>query len=176
MIFWSREAYDISKKITANNELASDLVSHVFLILHHLNISEEELPRTFAKFAYNQWTWKQSQFNRQYQRGITNVELPDSFTGKTDEEDFTEYQDMLIQFLEAAPIDDSDMFCKEIAKMHMYGMTYRDIRNETDQSLQIIHQAIKQFKHDLYNYYNHTVLHRTGQSTDDIQPSRLETI
>jgi hypothetical protein len=175
-MFWSKEAYEISKKITANNELHVDLVSHVFLLLHQLNISQDELPRTFAKFAYNQWNWKQSEFNRQYQRGIINVQLPDCFTGKSDDQDFTEHEDLLIQFLEAAPIDDSDMFCKEIAKMHMYGMTYRDIRNETDLSLQIIHQAIKQFKNDLYNYYNHTVLNRNIESTHDIQSSRLEAI
>jgi uncharacterized protein YerC len=171
-MFWSREAYEISKKITSNNELHVDLVSHVFLILHHLNISEEDLPRTFAKFAYNQWTWKQSQFNRQYQRGIVNVELPESFTGKTDDENFSEYEDLLIQFLEINPVDDSQMFCKEIARMHLYGMTYRDIRNETDLSLQIIHQAIKQFKNDLYDYYHHSLLNRTGQSSDDIKPAR----
>ena len=169
-MFWSREAYEISKKITANNELHVDLVSHVFLLLHQLNISEDELPRTFAKFAYNQWTWQQSEFNRMYQRGITNVELPDSFTSKSDE-DFSEYEDLLIQYIEMAPKDDNELFCKEIAKMHLYGMTYRDIRNETDLSLQTIHQAIKQFKYDLYNFYNHTAVNRTGKSVDDVQPA-----
>lgn len=175
-MFWSREAYEISKKITSNNELHVDLVSHVFLLLHQLNIPAEDLPRTFSKFAFNQWNWKQSEFNRQYQRGIINVELPDCFTGKTDEEDFSEHEDLLIQFLEMEPKDDNELFCKEIAKMHLYGMTYRDIRNETNISLQIIHQAIKQFKYDLYNHYNHTVLHRPGQSTHDIQSPRCETV
>ena len=169
-MFWSREAYEISKKITGNNELHVDLVSHVFLLLHQLNISDDELPRTFAKFAYNQWTWQQSEFNRMYQRGIINIELPDSFTSK-DAEDFSEYEDLLIQYIEMAPKDDNDLFCKEIAKMHLYGMTYRDIRNETDLSLQTIHQAIKQFKYDLYNFYNHTGINRTGKSVDDVQPA-----
>ena len=169
-MFWSREAYEISKKITGNNELHVDLVSHVFLLLHQLNISDEELPRTFAKFAYNQWKWQQSEFNRMYQRGITNIELPDSFSSKPDE-DFSEYEDMLIQFIEMAPKDDNELFCKEIAKMHLYGMTYRDIRNETDLSLQVIHQAIKQFKHDLYSHYHHTLLHRNSKSIDDLQPA-----
>jgi hypothetical protein len=175
-MFWSREAYDISKKITANSELSSDLVSHVFLILHHLNIPEEDLPRTFAKFAYNQWNWRQSQFNRQYQRGIISIELPDSFAGKSTEENSNEYEDLLIQFLEITPEDDSQMFCKEIARMHLYGMTYRDIKAETDLSLQIIHQAIKQFKNDLYSYYHHSMLDRTGESTNDVQHARSETI
>jgi hypothetical protein len=169
-MFWSREAYEISKKITSNNELHVDLVSHVFLLLHQLNISEDELPRTFAKFAYNQWTWQQSEFNRMYQRGIINIELPDSFTSKSDE-DFSEYEDLLIQYIEMAPKDDNELFCKEIAKMHLYGMTYRDIRNETDLSLQTIHQAIKQFKHDLYYFYNHTAINWTGKSLDDVQPA-----
>lgn len=169
-MFWSREAYEISKKITGNNELHVDLVSHVFLLLHQLNISDDELPRTFAKFAYNQWTWQQSEFNRMYQRGIINIELPDSFTSK-DAEDFSEYEDLLIQYIEMAPKDDNDLFCKEIAKMHLYGMTYRDIRNETDLSLQTIYQAIKQFKYDLYYFYNHTDLNRTGKSVDDVQPA-----
>lgn len=169
-MFWSREAYEISKKITANNELHVDLVSHVFLLLHQLNIPEQDLARTFAKFAYNQWTWQQSEFNRMYQRGITNVELPDSFTGKQDE-DFSEYEELLIQYIEMPPKDDNELFCKEIAKMHLYGMTYRDIRNETDLSLQTIHQAIKQFKYDLYSHYNNSMLNRHSKSVDDVQPA-----
>ena len=169
-MFWSKEAYDITKKITRNNELSVDLVSHVYLLLHQLDIPADELPKTFTKFAFNQWNWKQSEFNRQYQRGIINHELPECFI-KTDEEDFSEYEDMLITFLEKPPKDDTDLFCKEIAKMHLYGMTYRDIRNETDLSLQVIHQAIKQFKYDLYAYYHHAVLHRNSQSADDLQPA-----
>jgi uncharacterized protein YerC len=40
----------------------------------------------------------------------------------------------------------------EITKMHLMGMTYREIRNETGISLDTIHLAIKQFKHDLSDY------------------------
>jgi hypothetical protein len=172
-MFWSKEAYDITKKITRNNELHVDLVSHVYLLLHQLDIPADELPKTFSKFAFNQWNWKQSEFNRQYQRGIINHELPDCFS-TSDQEDFSEHEDMLIRFLEKPPADDTDLFCKEIAKMHLYGMTYRDIRNDTDLSLQVIHQAIKQFKYDLYNHYHHTVLNRTSQSTNDFQSTKLQ--
>jgi hypothetical protein len=145
----------------------------VYLLLHQLDIPADELPKTFSKFAFNQWNWKQSEFNRQYQRGIINHELPDCFT-TSDQEDFSEHEDMLIRFLEKPPADDTDLFCKEIAKMHLYGMTYRDIRNDTDLSLQVIHQAIKQFKYDLYNHYHHTVLNRTSPGTNDIQSTRLQ--
>lgn len=175
-MFWSKEAYEISKKITSNNELHVDLVSHVFLLLHQLNIKEEELPKTFAKFAYNQWTWTNSQFNILYNRRRLTAEIPEYLVNKERQEEENEYISMLIDFIEMAPKDDNDLFCKEIAKMHLYGMTYRDIRNETNISLQIIHQAIKQFKNDLYTHYNNTVLHRDSQSTHDIQSARLETV
>lgn len=170
-MFWSREAYEISKKITCNNELHVDLVSHVFLLLHQLDISEEELPRTFAKFAYNQWTWTNSQFNILYNRRRLAAEIPEYLVNKEGQEEENEYTSMLIDFIEMPPKDDNELFCKEIAKMHLYGMTYRDIRDETGLSLQNIHQAIKQFKYDLYDFYNHAAFNRHSKSVDDVQPA-----
>ena len=36
--------------------------------------------------------------------------------------------------------------------MHLYGMTYREIKENTGLGLDTIHKTIKKFKYDLYNY------------------------
>jgi hypothetical protein len=50
--------------------------------------------------------------------------------------------------------------------MHLYGMTYRDIKAETNLPLRVIHGAIKQFKNDLYSI--HTGEPRDIKSNDDL--------
>jgi hypothetical protein len=45
-----------------------------------------------------------------------------------------------------------DPFIKEITKMHLCGMTFRDIKELTGISLDTIHKTIKQFKNDLHDY------------------------
>jgi hypothetical protein len=61
--------------------------------------------------------------------------------------------------MQKSPEDDQELFCKELTKMHLYGMTYRDIKAETNLSLRVIHGAINQFKNDLYSIH-------TGESRD----------
>jgi transposase len=50
------------------------------------------------------------------------------------------------------PKDDQELFIKEVTKMHLYGMTYREIKENTGLGLDTIHKTIKKFKHDLYFY------------------------
>lgn len=68
----------------------------------------------------------------------------------------TTAQELLDDYLHQSPEDDQKMFTKEITKMHLMGMTYREIRTLTGISLDTIHLAIKQFKHDLSDYNNIT--------------------
>jgi hypothetical protein len=62
------------------------------------------------------------------------------------------YQNLINTFLSTRPKDDQDLFIKEVTKMHLYGMTYREIRDNTGICLDTIHKTIKKFKYDLYNY------------------------
>jgi transposase len=66
-----------------------------------------------------------------------------------------------------SPTDDQELFTKEITKMHLMGMTYREIRNETGISLDTIHLAIKQFKNDLFITYNYS--NRDCKSSYELQ-------
>lgn len=155
MEFWNKEAYLIAGKITSGNPISSDLVSHVYILVHELSIRQEDLPRVFARYAYNQYNWRDSTFNKLFK---THDQLPDMESRQSDDEPYevTTAQELLDDYLHQSPEDDQKMFTKEITKMHLMGMTYREIRTLTGISLDTIHLAIKQFKHDLSDYNNIT--------------------
>lgn len=165
-MFWNREAYNIALKITGGSELHRDLVSDVFIILSQYNISEADLPKTFARFAYNQWKWPGSEFNKKFNPPIRLIPYESDVASKETDEDISEYQQYLDSYMEKSPEDDQELFCKEITKMHLYGMTYRDIKAETNLPLRVIHGAIKQFKNDLH--FIHTGEHRDSESIHDL--------
>lgn len=168
MEFWKKEAYIIASKITGGNPISSDLVSHVYLLVHELSIRQEDLPRVFARYAYNQYNWRDSTFNKLFK---TYDELPDMDSRQSDDEGYevTTAQELLDDYLHQSPEDDQKMFTKEITKMHLMGMTYREIRTLTGISLDTIHLAIKQFKYDLSDYNNST--NRICQSSPELQSS-----
>ena len=153
-MFWNREAYNIALKITGGSELYRDLVSDVFIILSQYNISDADLPKTFARFAYNQWKWPGSEFNKKFNPPIRLIPYESDVASKETDEDISEYQQYLDSYMDKSPEDDQELFCKEITKMHLYGMTYRDIKAETNLPLRVIHGAIKQFKNDLHFIHN----------------------
>lgn len=165
-MFWNREAYNIALKITGGSELHRDLVSDVFIILSQYNISEADLPKTFARFAYNQWKWPGSEFNKKFNPPIRLIPYESDIASKETDEDISEYQQYLDSYMERSPENDQEMFCKEITKMHLYGMTYRDIKAETNLPLRVIHGAIKQFKNDLH--FIHTGEPRDSESIHDL--------
>ena len=165
-MFWNREAYNIALKITGGSELHRDLVSDVFIILSQYNISDADLPKTFARFAYNQWKWPGSEFNKKFNPPIRLIPYESDVASKETDEDISEYQQYLDSYMEKSPEDDQELFCKEITKMHLYGMTYRDIKAETNLPLRVIHGAIKQFKNDLH--FIHTGEHRDSESIHDL--------
>jgi DNA-directed RNA polymerase specialized sigma24 family protein len=166
--FWKKEAYIIASKITGGNPISSDLVSHVYLLVHELSIRQEDLPRVFARYAYNQYNWRDSTFNKLFK---TYDELPDMDSRQSDDEAYevTTAQELLDDYLHQSPEDDQKMFTKEITKMHLMGMTYREIRTLTGISLDTIHLAIKQFKYDLSDYNNST--NRICESSPELQSS-----
>ena len=165
-MFWNREAYNIALKITGGSELYRDLVSDVFIILSQYNISDADLPKTFARFAYNQWKWPGSEFNKKFNPPIRLIPYESDVASKETDEDISEYQQYLDSYMEKSPEDDQELFCKEITKMHLYGMTYRDIKAETNLPLRVIHGAIKQFKNDLH--FIHTGEPRDSKSIHDL--------
>ena len=165
-MFWNREAYNIALKITGGSELHRDLVSDVFIILSKYNISDADLPKTFARFAYNQWKWPGSEFNKKFNPPIRLIPYESDVASKETDEDISEYQQYLDSYMEKSPEDDQELFCKEITKMHLYGMTYRDIKAETNLPLRVIHGAIKQFKNDLH--FIHTGEPRDSESIHDL--------
>jgi DNA-directed RNA polymerase specialized sigma24 family protein len=164
--FWKKEAYLIASKITGGNPISSDLVSHVYLLVHELSIRQEDLPRVFARYAYNQYNWRDSTFNKLFK---THDELPDMDSRQSDDESYevTKAQELLDDYLHQSPEDDQKMFTKEITKMHLMGMTYREIRTLTGISLDTIHLAIKQFKYDLSDYNNSS--NRICESSPEFQ-------
>lgn len=172
MEFWKKEAYIIAEKVTGGNPIYRDLVSHVYLLVYELNIPACDLPRVFARYSYNQYNWRDSTFNKQYR---LNDPLPELFDKETDQEYHeTEMQLLLDSYMDKSPSDDQELFTKEITKMHLMGMTYREIRNETGISLDTIHLAIKKFKNDLHFTYHYS--NRDCESSPELQSSRLQTI
>jgi DNA-directed RNA polymerase specialized sigma24 family protein len=148
-MFWHEEAYKIAKKITNNHELHRDLVSNVFILLHKYELEADVLPKMFARFAWNQWNWRDSEFNRQFRFPANELtELADEQL----EDVPNKYQELIHSFLNSMPKDDQELFIKEVTKMHLYGMTYREIKENTGLGLDTIHKTIKKFKHDLYFY------------------------
>ena len=168
MEFWKKEAYLIASKITGGNPISSDLVSHVYLLVHELSIRDMDLPRVFARYAYNQYNWRDSTFNKLFK---TYDDLPDMDSRQSDDESYqvTKAQELLDDYLHQSPEDDQKMFTKEITKMHLMGMTYREIRTLTGISLDTIHLAIKQFKYDLSDY--NTFTNRICESSPELQSS-----
>lgn len=148
MEFWKKEAYTISHRVTGGHPLYHDLVSHCYLLLYRLDIKEADLPRVFARWAYNQYNWRESKFNQLFRY---HLEIPEGFDRIADDDEYTEteYQHILDNYLEESPENDEDLFCKEIIKMRLMGMTYREIKGLTGIPLDTINKAINKFKYDL---------------------------
>lgn len=163
MQFWNRHAYEIAHKITGGSDLYRDLVSHVYIILLKYDIPEYDLPRAFSRFAYNQWRWPESEFNRLFKSKHEPVNL--EYIPYNDQPDIpTAEQLKLDKYLEQDTQDETAIFCREVVKMYLCGMTYREIQSAVGLSLDTIHKSIKQFKYDFYNSTNGD---RDSESADD---------
>ncbi len=79
--------------------------------------------------------------------------IPEGFDKIAEEDVYneTQYQQILDAYLEQSPDNDEELFCKEITKMRLMGMTYREIKGLTGINLDTINKAINKFKHDIHN-------------------------
>ena len=110
-MFWEKDAYAIAKKLTNNHELHRDLVSFVFILLHKYELEANVLPKMFARFAWNQWNWKESAFNKEMR--FPSNELGEIIQDESEDVP-NKYQNLINSFLSTRPKDDQELFIKEV--------------------------------------------------------------
>lgn len=164
MDFWSKQAYDIAYKITSGKDVHRDLVAFIYILLHDSKITPISLPATFARYAYQQYNWKGSAFNKQY--ASYNLDISQINIEKAQEE-YREnrYGLLLDEYFDQESATDEEFFCKEIAKLVFQSMSYREIERLTNINTRTIHSSLKQFKDDFRNFCSS----RSGQSMGDIE-------
>jgi len=150
--FESQEPYEIAKSITGNNELHGDLVTHVYMIMKRKKIINEKV--FFIGCAHRQWVLPQSEFNKLYRplryRTVEDYQFKD-YDHETCE---NKYRDFLNEYLEKKPENLEKWYIRELVKLRMYGMTYRQIEKQAKINRAYVIEAIKQFKNDIINSYN----------------------
>lgn len=151
MNFWNKEAYDIAKRITSDRDIHRDLVSFIYILLHDRNIVSISLPATFARYAYQQYNWKNSEFNKLYisfDRDISEINIEKIC------EDYEEshYGNLLDEYFDQKSQNDSEFFCKEIAKLVFQSMSYREIQALTGIKISTITKTMQKFKHDFRSF------------------------
>lgn len=167
--FNTDEPYHIARNMTGDDELASDLVAHVYLIM----IERDDIrdPRSFfITTASKQFKLHNSEFNRLYRPNYTtefngDIHSLDSETVRSDK-----YLNHLNEYLERTPPTIEDWYIREVTLLWMNGMTYREIQKETKINSRYITEAIKQFKHDVLNSFHSNI---NLNDTDDIQTPEL---
>jgi len=152
----------IASKVTNEHKLTYDLINHVYLIMHKKQI--DDVPAYFARCCYQQWNWHNSEFNQQYKS--LHHELNENITPEINSEyEESEYKKFLRDYIDGEPHDISDWYRRNIAKLHISGMSYREIQKNTKINKDSIVQTIKQFKDDVRNNYDK---HRNSNDSDDV--------
>ena len=154
MNFWDNEAYKIAKRITNDRDIHRDLVAFIYILLHDRQINAISLPATFARYAYQQYNWRNSQFNKLYLSYSVDISSIDVQAVVTEYEE-SHYGNLLDEYFEQKSATDEEFFCKEIAKLVFQSMSYREIEALTGIRIKDIFNAIKQFKHDFKHYCQH---------------------
>jgi len=151
-IFETVIPYQIADKITNCHELSPDLVAHVYLLMLERNDIDDET-KFFARCAYQQWTWYNSEFNKLYRPHFL-IELNEEICTEEDEPIHNDkFRKHFREYLIQQPEDVYDWFRREIALMYLDGMNYRQIQAATRINLRYISQTINQFKDDVYNSF-----------------------
>lgn len=151
--FNSEQPYVIADNITKGHELTNDLVSFVYLAMYDYKKPIEDPVKFFTTLATNQWRWCDSEFNKTYKQ--TYIELNENMTPDKEEEFIeSEYKKFLRDYLESDTTDLVEWYKKEMAKLFIQGMTYREIQSRTTINLRYISESLKQFKHDVSNNFN----------------------
>lgn len=151
--FNSQKPYEIAGNITGGHELTNDLVSFVYIIMREYKKPIDDCLKFFTRTAHNQWNWSDSEFNRLYNPPFN--ELNEGLTPyKTQTEEESEYKRFLRDYLESPSDEITEWYKKEMAKLLIQGMTYREIQSATTINLRYISETIKQFIEDVNNNFN----------------------
>lgn len=169
MEFWNREAYTIARKITSDRDIHRDLVAFVYILLHDKGIIPQSLPATFARWAYQQYTWKDSAFNKQYANYHLDIDSIDY--DKIDEKyQESNYGRLIDEYFDQESATENEFFCKEIAKLVFQSMSYREIERLTGIRHDIVCNAIKQFRNDFRDFCSN----RSGAADIQLGPDNGE--
>ena len=148
--FDTHKPYEIANEITCNHELATDLVAFVFIMMSKRDDIKDE-KGYFARCAYQQWNWSNSEFNRANR--FNDVEYQELEQEEVENEE-TERQRILRDYIEEPAKDVYEWFAKGIARLRIQGMTYKQIETEVGIGNYIAQQAIKKFNNDFRDYFN----------------------
>lgn len=164
MDFWNKQAYEIAYKITSGRDIHRDLVAFVYILLHDRGIVAVSLPAVFARYAYQQYNWKDSAFNKLY--ASYTVDISQINIEKAQEQyQENSYGVLLDEYFDEESQSENEFFCKEIAKLVFQSMSYREIERLTGIRAADVTTAIKQFKDDFRNFCSS----RSGQSLGDTE-------
>lgn len=152
--FDTTEPYDIADKVTNCHELAPDLVAHVYLLMRDREGIENDAA-FFARCAYQQWNWRNSEFNRMYESHFKSVEFNEGLLCELSEEVIhnDQFREHFDKYIASKPIDIYDWYRREITFLHLSGMNYRTIEKKVGINRRYITEIIKQFKNDVFNSY-----------------------
>ena len=159
MDFWNKQAYEIAYKITSGRDIHRDLVAFVYILLHDRGIVAVSLPAVFARYAYQQYNWKDSAFNKLYASYTVDIS---QINIEKAQEQYQEngYGVLLDEYFDEESKSENEFFCKEIAKLVFQSMSYREIERLTGINIRTTHKSIKQFAHDFRDFCSR----RSGQS------------
>lgn len=152
--FKTKRPYEIARGITHNNELYSDLVSFVYLIMHKKKgIKNEE--SYFSRCALIQWHKPNSEFNKTY-RPYYTTELIEDITEDYDEDWIaSKYKRFFYEYINKAPSGESSVewYKRQIVKFILNGMTQKQIEKEYGINQSYVSLILKEFKQDVRDYY-----------------------
>jgi len=165
--FNTEEPYKIADRITNESELSPDLVVHVYFIMLKKDDIDNE-PAFFARTAYQQWNWNNSEFNRLHRTNELRFEDDGNIPDPVDEitiDNGSKYLEFLRSYMNEKPNTTEDWFKRELGRMVLEGDTYREIEKKTKLNKRYITETIKQLKNDINtSYYSK----RNRNDSDDI--------
>ena len=155
-LFKTEEPYRIADKITNESELSPDLVVHVYFIMLKKTEQIDDEAAYFARTAYQQWNWSNSDFNKLNRVNELRFEDDGQIHDPIDDviiENGQKYLDFLRDYMNRKPPTPEDWFKIKVGQMVMDGMTYREIEGKTKLNKRYITETIKQLKDDINTTY-----------------------
>lgn len=165
--FDTEQPYKIADKITNESELSPDLVVHVYFIMQNKTEIDNEAG-FFARTAYQQWNWSNSEFNRLHRTNELRFEDDGNIPDPIDEliiDNGAKYLKFLREYMEKEGGKSEDWFKRELGRMVLEGETYRTIEKKTKLNKRYITETINQLKNDIFtSYYSK----RDRNDSDDV--------